>query len=231
MTNRSRSGRGAAWALTAEIVGIVAQLALVAVGANYLFVDEVEEELEIGKLLLWCLLATLYLVCTAIWLSIDLRIRDDDHELQRRVGGPVMMWFSTVVAFSSSLMGLSAAVTLILMRSNPDHLEVYEMVAIWAMLASWALFQWGYARIYHARFYHAKGKPPLLFPGTERPRIVDFAYFSFTSGTSFSTSDVQVVDTRMRWTVVWHTTMSFFFNALIIVLTMNTITGGLQGLP
>ncbi len=29
--------------------------------------------------------------------------------------------------------------------------------------------------------------------------------------------------TRMRWTVLWHTTLGFFFNALIIVLAVNTI--------
>jgi hypothetical protein len=27
----------------------------------------------------------------------------------------------------------------------------------------------------------------------------------------------------MRWTVVWHTTTSFFLNALIIVLAFSTI--------
>ena len=39
-------------------------------------------------------------------------------------------------------------------------------------------------------------------------------------------SDVQVMTTRMRWTVVWHTTFAFFFNALIIALTMNVISNG-----
>jgi uncharacterized membrane protein len=34
---------------------------------------------------------------------------------------------------------------------------------------------------------------------------------------------VQVMTTRMRWTVVWHTTLSFFLNAMIIVLAVNTI--------
>lgn len=226
---RRRTG-GAFWPLAAELLGLLAQLLLLYVGIRYLTVDD-SEDVEAGRLLTWCLIATLYLACTALWLGIDLRVRDDDHELQRRIGGRLMLWFSTIVAFSSSLVGLSAAVTLIVMRSEPDHLAVYELVAIWAMLASWALFHWGYARIYHARFHHAKNaRPPLVFPGTERPRLTDFAYFSFTNGTSFSTSDVQVVDSRMRWTVVWHTTLSFFFNALIIVLTMNTITGGLTGL-
>jgi uncharacterized membrane protein len=30
----------------------------------------------------------------------------------------------------------------------------------------------------------------------------------------------------MRWTIVWHTTLAFFFNALIIALVINVITKG-----
>ena len=48
--------------------------------------------------------------------------------------------------------------------------------------------------------------------------------FSFTNATAFSVSDVLVTTPRMRWTVIWHTSLSFFFNALIIVLAINTIT-------
>ena len=44
-------------------------------------------------------------------------------------------------------------------------------------------------------------------------------------GTTFAASDVEVLSTRLRWTVVWHSVLSFFFNGLIIVLALNTITG------
>jgi uncharacterized membrane protein len=91
------------------------------------------------------------------------------------------------------------------------------------MLLSWALFHWGYARIYERRYRMAPTPPALLFPGTDQPRIVDFVYFSFTNATAFSVSDVQVMTPRMRWTVVWHTTFAFFLNALVIVLAFSTI--------
>src|SRR5690606_22837454 len=100
-----------------------------------------------------------------------------------------------------------------------------EFSASWTMLLSWALFNWGFARIYYSR-YHRAAEPPLLFPGTNEPRLTDFVYFSFTNATTFGTSDIQVVTSRMRWTVIWHTTFAFFFNALIIVLSMNVIAKG-----
>ena len=44
-------------------------------------------------------------------------------------------------------------------------------------------------------------------------------------GTSFTPNDVETAP-PIRWTVVWHSVLSFFFNAFIIVLAMNTIMGG-----
>jgi uncharacterized membrane protein len=37
---------------------------------------------------------------------------------------------------------------------------------------------------------------------------------------------VEVLSTRMRWTIVWHSVLSYFFNGLIIVLALNTIMSG-----
>lgn len=225
----ARSRWGTAITVAIEAVGLLVQLILVTLGISYLFSEGDELEASV-QLLGWCLLGTLYLAATVLWLNIDLRIRRHDNTLQRRfLSLPVVRWFSTIVTFSSSLVGLSAAFTLIVIRDDPDHLAFSELSAVWAMLVSWALFHWGYTRIYQSRYDRAVGDPPLVFPGERAPRITDFVYFAFTIGTSFANSDVTVTDSRMRWTVVWHTTFSFFFNALIIVLTMNTIVGGLGG--
>jgi uncharacterized membrane protein len=48
-------------------------------------------------------------------------------------------------------------------------------------------------------------------------------YFAYTLGTTFAASDVEVRTTRMRWTIVWHSVLSYFFNGLVIVLALNTI--------
>ncbi len=71
----------------------------------------------------------------------------------------------------------------------------------------------------------AVAEPPMVFPYTQNPGLLDFVYVSFMVGTSFTPNDVETT-MRIRWTVVWHSVISFFFSAFIIVLAMNTITSG-----
>jgi hypothetical protein len=71
----------------------------------------------------------------------------------------------------------------------------------------------------------AVADPPIVFPYTQNPGLLDFVYMSFMVGTSFTPNDVETT-MRIRWTVVWHSVISFFFSAFIIVLAMNTIMGG-----
>ncbi len=224
------SRRNNAITIIIEALGALVQLVLVYAGLRYLFGDD-ETLNEQARLLAWCAIATIYLAGTVFWLNIDLRVNDDDHQFMRRTSRhPIVAVFSAIVTFSSSLVGLSAAVTVIVGPEDPDYFNLYDLVAVWAMLASWAMFHWGYSRIYYAAYHNRQAEKPLIFPETEHPRLIDFVYFSFINGTSFAPSDVMVATTRMRWTVVWHSTFSFFFNALIIVLTMNTISGGFEGL-
>lgn len=222
-----QQGSGSPISIVIEAFGILVQLLLLYVGLVYLLNDEEGIFTDLSYLLSWCVIATFYLTGTVIWLNIDLRINRDDHRIMREASrSPLIAMFSTIVTFTASLVGLSAAISLVSESSQTSSFHVYELIAVWAMLASWALFHWGYSRIYYAAYQSHEADRPLHFPGTEQPRLIDFVYFAFTNGTSFSPSDVSVRTSRMRWTVVWHTTFSFFFNALIIVLTMNTISGG-----
>ena len=41
-------------------------------------------------------------------------------------------------------------------------------------------------------------------------------------GTSFTPNDINTTS-RIRWTVTWHSVLSYFFNGFIIVLALNTI--------
>ena len=74
----------------------------------------------------------------------------------------------------------------------------------------------------------AAAVPPLIFPYTKEPGLLDFVYVSFMVGTSFTPNDVETAP-PIRWTVVWHSVLSFFFNGFIIVLALNTIMGGSFG--
>lgn len=225
---RSGSSRGRTFiAFATAIIGILMQVWLVWVGGRVLWgEDDAEDPKNLGLLFGWCLIASLYLGATVLTLTITARSPQPDSRLtQRIVGHPLSRWLSMLLTFGASVVGLTVAIQLIVDQSLDVGDPVLEVLGVWAMLLSWALFNWGYARIYYSRYLRASA-PPLVFPGTQDPRLVDFAYFAFTNATNFSVSDVQVVDSRMRWTVVWHTTLAFFFNALIIGLTINLLING-----
>ena len=227
-TPASARGRRLGVALGAVVLGadVLVQAGLAVLGFQFI-ADDGDPDAGVGLLLLWCAFGTLYLVAAVIVLGVSVRMPRlprspaldamEDNLLTRIV--------LSCATFLASIVGITSAVLLLVLRNDPDWSGFIDLIAVWAMLLSWALFHWGYARIY-ARRHRRSAEPPLLFPRTEDPRLVDFVYFAFTNGTAFSVSDVSVASTRMRWTVVWHTTFSFFFNALIIVLAVNTLTGG-----
>lgn len=203
------------------LIDLIVQLALVGLGVLLLFTETQDDTVLV--LALWCLLGTAYWIAAVIAIAISVR--------RRATVARAVVWFertraarivATTATFAASLVGLVAAVELLVLRSDPEWAGWIEWVAVWAMLVAWALFHWGFARIY-ARRHRVETPAPLLFPGEHEPRLADFVYFSFTNATAFSVSDVTVLTTRMRWTVVWHTTLAFFFNALILVLAVNTI--------
>ncbi|MFK4731180.1 DUF1345 domain-containing protein [Agromyces mediolanus] len=214
--------RADAGAIVAESLGLLIQIPLVWLGVEFIIGDDIE--LLVG----WCLVGTFYLLVTIVALNLAVRLpalMTGRSETRRFLAHPFMRVAATLLTFSSSTVGVVAAVQLILLRNDPEWSGFIELVAVWAMLVAWGLFHWGWARIYYSRYHRAVGTPPLEFPRTPEPELIEFVYFAFTNATNFSVSDVQVTTTRMRWTVIWHTSLSFFFNALILVLAINTITG------
>ena len=61
----------------------------------------------------------------------------------------------------------------------------------------------------------------LEFPGTPQPGWMEFFYQAFVIGCTFASSDVNVTSMRMRRIVVIQGVVGFFFNAIILALTIN----------
>jgi uncharacterized membrane protein len=209
-------------AVVVRAVDLLVQLALIALGALLILAEDSATSVDL--LFTWSGLGTLYWLASVIAVRASLRRGPErlpvwvGHLDTNRIVGVI----STTATYLASLVGLIAVAEILVLRNEPEWQGLIEFIAVYAMLLAWALFHWGFARIYD-RHYRRSEVPPLLFPGTEHPRLVDFVYFSFTNATAFSVSDVQVMTSRMRWTVVWHTTLSFFLNALIIVFAFTTI--------
>jgi uncharacterized membrane protein len=61
----------------------------------------------------------------------------------------------------------------------------------------------------------------LAFPGGGDPGPWDFLYYSFVVGMTAQVSDVQVLTTAMRRATLLHGVASFFFNTVLIAMTVN----------
>ncbi|MGH3170064.1 MAG: DUF1345 domain-containing protein [Trebonia sp.] len=96
-----------------------------------------------------------------------------------------------------------------------------------SLLLSWLFLNTMFALHYAHRFYGTRGAggPPLEFPGTMEPDYWDFLYFAATIGMTFQVSDVQIADRRLRRLVLLHSVAAFFFNVIIVALTVNIVAG------
>lgn len=108
------------------------------------------------------------------------------------------------------------------MESNA--LEI-SLAAI-SLLLSW-LFVNTMFTLHYAHFFYSGsiGKQALSFPGTPDPDYWDFAYFAMVIGMTFQVSDVQITDRRLRRVALMHGVIAFFFNVVIVALSVNAIAG------
>ena len=92
------------------------------------------------------------------------------------------------------------------------------------VLSAWAFLQVMFALALCRRLFHApQGRVygGLEFPGNAQPDWMEFFYQAFTIGCTFASSDVNVTTKRMRRIVVIQGVACFFFNAIILALTIN----------
>jgi uncharacterized membrane protein len=92
-----------------------------------------------------------------------------------------------------------------------------------SILLSWLFVAVMFSQQYAHSFYVKPGQ--LSFPGTECPDYWDFMYFSVVLSMCCQTSDVAVTSGGMRRVVMLHSLVSFFFNVIIIAITVNVVAG------
>lgn len=141
----------------------------------------------------------------------------------------VIIFVITLICTTASML---AVILLLTAKHDSSSLKVLHLsIAIIGMVLSWSLvhtiFAVRYAHMYYADHEtksntHAGG---LEFPDEEKPDFVDFAYFSFVLGMTFQVSDVSISARKIRRMVLWHSLISFGYNAVIIALTINVIAG------
>lgn len=78
-----------------------------------------------------------------------------------------------------------------------------------------------YARLYYAEEEDGGSHEGLNFPCDEDPDVLDFLYFSLVLGMTAQTSDIEITGRRMRRSALAHSVVSFFYNTVILALTVN----------
>jgi uncharacterized membrane protein len=193
-----------------------AELALILVGLGFIFLAVDDELVYLG---IWDALAVSYVGVGVITLR---RSRLRPPSLAPDPPRRDRFRFNFAFAIVSSLIGFTVAID-IATSDNPDEYAILlNILGVIAMIMSWMLLQAGYARRY-AAIYRTNGG--LTFPDTDHPAPVEFLYFAVTIGTAFSVSDVLVTTSRMRWHVMVHSAVSFFYNAAVVAFALSLIAG------
>jgi uncharacterized membrane protein len=172
--------------------------------------------------------ATLALLGLPWWVIM----RADPETTRRRAAtadpGRLALLLSAVVA---SAVALATAVALFKAPrgAQPPADWVEIGLGLWALTSAWAVLHTAYA-LHYAHLYYRDGNVSasedipdgLQFPGGP-PAEIDFAYFAFTLGMTFQTSDVVIANGTMRRVALGHAVLAFGFNTVIVALSVSLL--------
>ncbi len=153
----------------------------------------------------------------------------DNAEIRRRAGvedeGRMAVLVTTTAAAVASIVAIAAQMSAVQQLHGLERV-LDTAIALSTIFGSWLLVHFVFALHYAHEFYvpgHADGdaKDGLKFSGGGMPDYWDFLYFSLVVGTTFQTSDTEVISRSMRRVVMVHGLLSFVFNTAVIALTVN----------
>ena len=133
-----------------------------------------------------------------------------------------------LVILTSAISLLATAVILRQARSCPPEMrELFVALCILAVAAAWVLTHTAYALRYAHLYYRddGDGEGGLSFPGDQSPAYVDFAYYAFTIGMCFQTSDVTITSRQIRRATMAHAVLSFTYNTAILATAVSLVVG------
>lgn len=166
--------------------------------------------------------------CLYIALALHAMLTADHESLKRHAhlyddGEGVILLLSILAAILSfvAIVGELATSQTVGPAAKAWHIALAGLTLITSWTYIHIAFAFHYAHGYYAELPRNKGKPILIFPGTEAPSYIDFLYFAFVIGTSGQTADVDFATTDMRRVGLIHCVSAYLFNATVLALTIN----------
>ena len=129
------------------------------------------------------------------------------------------------------LLALAAVIVAVLLVTIATELSAPGK-PLASLIVATLMLAWLFANIiytlHYAHLYHGTGKAKsgLTFPGKTEPEYWDFAYFAFTVGMTFQTSDVEITVQDMRRVALAQSIAAFVFNIGVLAFTINILGGG-----
>lgn len=140
---------------------------------------------------------------------------------------------ATTILLIIVLGGLSSLIAIVIILSDLKTLPKataaeYIALVLTTYTVSWffvhTAFALRYAHIYYRDLQQTK-VAPLVFDATLKPGYVDFLYFSMVIGMTCQTADINIANSRMRLMVMVQGLTAFTFNATLLGLAINLISG------
>ncbi len=177
-------------------------------------------------LLAWNAGAVLHLA-----LALQMGMRSSQAQMQRRAlrqdDGRLLVLALVVVAAVAVILAIGSQLAAV--KDLHGALKTWHLaLAALTVMTSWLFTQTLFALHYAHDFYLARSRQrpdPLAFPGTHDPGYGDFFYFACSIGTSGQTSDVAFSGAELRPVGALHCMLAFFFNTVVLALTINIAAG------
>jgi uncharacterized membrane protein len=146
-------------------------------------------------------------------------------------------WVIQALIVLAAVASLAAAIALLKKVDGETTVMLADRILLagGVVVLSWTLIHTVFA-VHYAHAYYGDGPLPgpddaggLLFPGNDQaPDFWDFFYFSLVIGMTCQVSDVQITGKHMRHLATVHGALSFFFNTVILALTINFLVSAFQ---
>ena len=111
-------------------------------------------------------------------------------------------------------------------RGRPTLFEGALIIATLSLawLFSNIVYTLHYAYLYYGEV-EGDDRGGLSIPSVKAPDYWDFAYFAFTLGMTFQTSDIEIKGRAIRRVALFHCLAAFVFNLGVIAFTINVLGG------
>lgn len=160
-------------------------------------------------------------------IAIAISMLDAKPERMRKLAHQQEEGKWAVLFISLAVSGVILLALYLELHAAKGHLLYGVLLAGSSILLSWLFLAVMFALHYAHEFYLAEtpAQAGLLFPGTDVPDYWDFMYFSVVLNMTFQVSDVQIIDRSIRRIALLHSMVAFFFNVIIIAISVNVVAG------